>query len=83
MTIPNAKVTVAIGDGSVWYCRQDDLGFWEAYKADPQDDETGAPVYRFPGFDETVKMIAVYEEAFAEGVTHGETSKGRSMVNGL
>ena len=64
---PKSKVTVTIGDNPEWHCRQDDSGFWDAWKSDPADEETGAPVYRSPSFDDLVKMIDAYEKAYEEG----------------
>ncbi|MBT7878103.1 MAG: hypothetical protein HN738_08475 [Gammaproteobacteria bacterium] len=72
---PESKVTVTIGDNPEWHCRQDAAtGFWSAWKADPDDTETGAPLYHLSSFDEIVKVISSYEDAFAAGVEAGRAN---------
>ena len=72
---PESKVTVTIGDNPEWHCRQVAVtGFWDAWKSDPADEETGAPVYHSPSFDDLVKMIDGYEKAFADGLAAGRAN---------
>ena len=75
MEYPKSKVTVTIGDNPEWHCLQDtNTGFWSAWKSDPSDEETGAPLYHMASFDELVKTISSYEQAFAEGVEAGRAT---------
>jgi len=54
-----------------WHVKQDQIGFWETYIQDDELPDTGAPSFRFANFDDLIRAVGAYEQAYERGYEAG------------